>query len=882
MLKAADQVKGQGKGEAAASFAEREDVAEGEQGGAAMGNLAAMAAASAAKRGKGKVERLDLGGLAAMAAAAASKREHKMTIPTNADLGLTKGGTTEVLRDQSPDNGGHLSRVAADVVGERGRPDLSGLAAMAARAASKRQQQADAGHNDAMHVKQERSTVGSVAELPVAAAAPRSEDQQVRQGSGNVAAMAAEAAQKRNVMKSDVSDAGGAAAKLSLGDIAGMAAAAALKRTQEQQSIGTTKKPALNRSEEAPDSGNIAMIAAAATTMRTQSNDERPPLGGLSETGNREPSGTSLSIGCAVATDASGASNESEGQTTPQREIRLSAPSHVPTPAPTPFGGIAAMAAAAAAKRMQDQLAPPELGGNAALKVLGDPEPTTGGSHFASTVTSTSSHTDSGQALALGQTDREFLLEMGLGPTPASTQRLENISDIMKNSQETDIRSFSDAVGNTGDSSASKLVRTTTSTEMLAERPKKESLVGTTLIEQGPNELTSKAAAKKRSSSEDDGGDDTSSGGESTSSKKLKSSPHHNGDNVDDFLVFPPTNMNDDSMRGDDASMSLSLDDPTLGSVPSFPDDVVQTNRHSEYDGVSKESFSTAESTEELGLSTDEVLSPFESRASNKLSRQKSQSSSTDHDVSVGEDSRKGNGRRSKKKKKKNRKAPSEEKGVESGEQVGPQSSSVHDIGVTPDEKAGLDIIRQKFSLREQEADARSRRSRKQLSPLRSEAYTPARRLDSDATIDHTIERFLVTLDDEVAVAGNLHNTKAMPSVDQGFQELSAAKPTSRPEETHITESSHETPTKANVDEKMDVGNPLQRWFQGLGGSREISDMHTSKEKLSEEKGPALPPTDDNDKDNLFVNIFRQISGRDISTKSLPTDSEAPAEEKKT
>ena len=71
MLKAADQVKGQGKGEAAASFAEREDVAEGEQGGAAMGNLAAMAAASAAKRGKGKVERLDLGGLAAMAAAAA-------------------------------------------------------------------------------------------------------------------------------------------------------------------------------------------------------------------------------------------------------------------------------------------------------------------------------------------------------------------------------------------------------------------------------------------------------------------------------------------------------------------------------------------------------------------------------------------------------------------------------------------------------------------------------------------------------------------------------------------------------------------------------------------------------------------------------------------
>ena len=92
-------------------------------------NLAAMAAAAAANRGKLKAERPDLGGLAAMAAAAAAKREQKMAMSSNADTAMTKGGSKEVVGNQSPDKGGML-----------GRLDLGGLASMAAMVANKREQ----------------------------------------------------------------------------------------------------------------------------------------------------------------------------------------------------------------------------------------------------------------------------------------------------------------------------------------------------------------------------------------------------------------------------------------------------------------------------------------------------------------------------------------------------------------------------------------------------------------------------------------------------------------------------------------------------------------------------------------------------------------------
>ena len=87
-------------------------------------NLAAMAAAAAANRGKLKAERPDLVGLDVMAAA---KREQKMAMSSNADTAMTKGGSKEVVvGNQSPDKGRMV-----------GRLDLGGLACMAAMVANK-------------------------------------------------------------------------------------------------------------------------------------------------------------------------------------------------------------------------------------------------------------------------------------------------------------------------------------------------------------------------------------------------------------------------------------------------------------------------------------------------------------------------------------------------------------------------------------------------------------------------------------------------------------------------------------------------------------------------------------------------------------------------
>ena len=71
-----------------------------------------MAAAAAANR-----ERPDLVGLAVMAAA---KHEQKMAMSSNADTAMTKGGSKEVVGNQSPEKGWML-----------GRLDLGGLACMA-------------------------------------------------------------------------------------------------------------------------------------------------------------------------------------------------------------------------------------------------------------------------------------------------------------------------------------------------------------------------------------------------------------------------------------------------------------------------------------------------------------------------------------------------------------------------------------------------------------------------------------------------------------------------------------------------------------------------------------------------------------------------------
>ena len=825
----------------AVASAERKDPAEGELGRSVIGNLAAMAAAAAANRGKLKAERPDLGGLAAMAAAAAAKREQKMAMSSNADTAMTKGGSKEVVGNQSPDKGGML-----------GRLDLGGLASMAAMVANKREQKkaGDQG-SETTAAEQEPSLAGRFAALSAEAATARSDDQERSFGQGDMAAMAAEAARKRKQTQTDASEASVAAPKPSMGDVAGMVAAAALKRTQDRRTIETSTESASNESAQAQTVGDISSEAAAA--KRTQSNKEWPNLGGIAFMASMAAKHRAQLKSEAMTGTPSGSigsnANLNGAQSTSQHEIKLAPPSAVPPK--VPFIGIAAMAAAT--KRTNDQRLRPELGGETALGFIGGPERhlETGGSSVLASGDSTSTGTDTLQPLASGA----------------------SISDGMMN------------LANADQTPGLMMAMNTGSTTILAERAKLGSLGHIIVAEEGPDEVARNAAAKKRSSSDDECGDDNSSAGESTSSKKLKSSPHLNLDHVERILDFQPAKVVDSGLRNDITMEFLrgddqqtdgdSFDDPTIGKIPRFPDDAVQPNGHSEVEGKAKESFATAESIDGWIENQDEVRARTMSSA--HLSSQMSLSVSTcSSDASFGEGSRKGKGQKGKKKKMKKKKN-SRGNTLNSEKSV---PDVAHNAGGVVDEKADSEISRQKVFTGDS-TQMKFKRSRKQLSPLRSEAYVRTHPIERDDTIDDTIERFIVTLDDEVAAIGNALPATETPPIDEGLKVASSAKPPPGRDQTLIRETSHESSMKDIPDDKNDGGNPLQRWFQSLGASKDFRGTHTSQGKLEEET-PASAPKHDKDTDNLFANIFRQIGGQESSTKSLTTEPIAPPEDKKT
>jgi hypothetical protein len=666
---------------------------------------------------------------------------------------------------------------------KEGRPDMGGLAAMAAAAAAKR------GKNK----KNETPNIGNLAAMAAKAASKR-ERKNVE--SSNVNAATSSDSQNAPIVK-----------PANMGGIAAMAAAAAAKREAVKQ--------------EGSNPGSIAAMAAIAALSRGPKVDETstettPNTEGIlgEKIGSPEVA-ESVVFAPAAAVFTTATSKPADGRETERRNLNDSETNRE----------VGQFSAATSSVDMSAECRPSTI-------IQNEPEETI------FVAGSGSANAEPGSAITPGPISGHNYI-----PSIDKSIEVEHVTPL-----------FTDPAEKNEESSAGEL-ETATSAIAFAEN-------GYT-IEVGANggpatmthdkgyhiELANQAAPKKRSSSDDDCGDDNSSGGESTSSKKLKPSPHLNTNNSNEFLDC--NDMNEDDVvqvrEYQIAEADESLRHSTSVATPSLEINL------KDMDNSSNDSCEKSGSPLDRTVNATETQFHFEVSSSSQVAFRQSQPESIDDSVSISEHPRKVKSQKDKKKrKKKSHKSKSNREG------------SVTEITTRelPSEIFPPNAVEKVGSPHSSGSEREPTRSRENLSPLRSEVYTRGRRHESD----DTFESFFETLEDEIAAADGITIREDRAST-QGDNVTKSPKP---------SQASNLEPGLGSSDrsiQRNDSGNPLQRWMQSVGGSKDFSEDHGSKGQLGETP-PTSPKKSSKEKDNVFASFFRQLSGRDQqSANSLATES---------
>jgi hypothetical protein len=317
-------------------------------------------------------------------------------------------------------------------------------------------------------------------------------------------------------------------------------------------------------------------------------------------------------------------------------------------------------------------------------------------------------------------------------------------------------------------------------------------------------EPTSDDGPKKRSSSDDDLGDDNSSGGESSSSKKFKST----------------TQLPENSESREITHFESGQNNETV--IPNFSQKGKASSEVSENDAKndcerSQSSSVVTEFTHNLtGSGNDAQEQPAISLHFNP------NSDFVDDNGSVIEKAKKNKGNKEKDRKKKKKK-----KNVLHQEDLLPSDGKLlshpllkSNIDPVPEEQTDSNSLKPALKSKAKE-NAVGLSTIGQLSPLRSETFIRSRPLD----VDDNFDSFILTLGEEEVVLPIAKSSEAQ-SLPSQRSDIIHPK-----EERDLKDTSMTILSEVKSDSMMqeNSSNPLQQWFQrSFGSSRDLSENQNS------------------------------------------------------